>query len=475
MKRCPYCGAELNDESHFCTECGKELPKGNICPHCGASVNGGDAFCTNCGKSVAVTDGKESQSVEDDSYYGEENSLKKYFPYIVGGFIALIIIGGLYYCGSNPKETDKIGVIDSINSIDSLAEVVDSSETEVVEPDTLLLKVVTFHKKEEGENCPIEVDMYAEIPETENQRLSDKVNHFLYITLKDEFTWDGDSLGSYFSNYKDGQATIDFYGNAKMEELSLMGGGKESAYMKKVYENENLISYSIEFVYLDADSIGKYGSMAKSKKFYKTFEKKNGEWFKIDPTREGVGGLAKMIWNEIRNNVVYNPNYPKTISEEDCWMGCNYIAMKNGIIITYDKCPYYQIDGEFYFPYSKISRFLETNTLALLGIDNYGGGNGDYSKYVGRWRLDSTIEGGRKMRMEVKLKADKSGEFVVFQLKGNSDDVLVYEQYPQCVVMDGVIYLTKNGEIIKGKTPQLKMGSDGLYSIDNQKYVRVSD
>ena len=52
MKKCPYCGAQIADDSLFCTECGKELPKGTICPHCGASVNEGDTFCTECGKRI---------------------------------------------------------------------------------------------------------------------------------------------------------------------------------------------------------------------------------------------------------------------------------------------------------------------------------------------------------------------------------------------------------------------------------------
>lgn len=52
MKKCPYCGAELSDESLFCTECGKELSKNNMCPHCGASVNDGDVFCMECGKKI---------------------------------------------------------------------------------------------------------------------------------------------------------------------------------------------------------------------------------------------------------------------------------------------------------------------------------------------------------------------------------------------------------------------------------------
>lgn len=50
--KCPFCGAQIADDCLFCTECGKELPKGNVCPHCGASVNEDDVFCTECGKRI---------------------------------------------------------------------------------------------------------------------------------------------------------------------------------------------------------------------------------------------------------------------------------------------------------------------------------------------------------------------------------------------------------------------------------------
>lgn len=30
--KCPFCGAQIADDSLFCTECGKELPKSNACP-----------------------------------------------------------------------------------------------------------------------------------------------------------------------------------------------------------------------------------------------------------------------------------------------------------------------------------------------------------------------------------------------------------------------------------------------------------
>ena len=52
MKQCPNCGTQLNDDVLFCTECGNQIPQGNVCPHCGAPVNIGDTFCQNCGEKV---------------------------------------------------------------------------------------------------------------------------------------------------------------------------------------------------------------------------------------------------------------------------------------------------------------------------------------------------------------------------------------------------------------------------------------
>ena len=170
MKKCPFCGAELNDESLFCTECGKELPKGNACPHCGASVNNGDAFCQNCGKriddipsteeeptitqkkcphcgasvvegdvfcadcgkkideAVPVTEPKpikqETTPIEEvenneiiDEYEEQPSFMKQYLPYIIGGFVVLAAIG--YYVWNNSKSegtTQQIAVADTLNT-----------------------------------------------------------------------------------------------------------------------------------------------------------------------------------------------------------------------------------------------------------------------------------------------------------------------------------------------------------------------
>jgi len=50
MKQCLNCGAQMNDDSLFCAECGSKISQGNLCPHCGTSMNDGDVFCQNCGK-----------------------------------------------------------------------------------------------------------------------------------------------------------------------------------------------------------------------------------------------------------------------------------------------------------------------------------------------------------------------------------------------------------------------------------------
>ena len=52
MKNCPNCNAQMEDDSLFCTECGRPFSQGCVCTNCGAKLNDEDLFCQNCGQKV---------------------------------------------------------------------------------------------------------------------------------------------------------------------------------------------------------------------------------------------------------------------------------------------------------------------------------------------------------------------------------------------------------------------------------------
>ena len=177
MKKCPYCGAQVNDDSLFCTECGRPIPQGNVCPHCGASINDGDVFCQSCGN---IVDGNPSTDVSDTTqkkcpycgasindgdffcencgrnladknigfapnevrqeYYVEKdnpsNNMKLIIPIIIGALLLALIGGGWWYwktgsSNSSNKEMSPTLDTDSVEEMitsanDSIEEVVDS-------------------------------------------------------------------------------------------------------------------------------------------------------------------------------------------------------------------------------------------------------------------------------------------------------------------------------------------------------------
>lgn len=51
VKVCPYCGAENEEESIFCAQCGQPIGK-LTCPYCGAEMDPGADFCETCHRYV---------------------------------------------------------------------------------------------------------------------------------------------------------------------------------------------------------------------------------------------------------------------------------------------------------------------------------------------------------------------------------------------------------------------------------------
>lgn len=96
MKSCVYCGAPLDDDALFCSNCGKKIePLGKICPRCGAEVMADSAFCYKCGSRIdaqTVTPAAPLQEEENESFdRKEEKNRRRWF------IICTIVITSLAY------------------------------------------------------------------------------------------------------------------------------------------------------------------------------------------------------------------------------------------------------------------------------------------------------------------------------------------------------------------------------------------
>lgn len=114
MRTCSNCGAPLDNDALFCTECGtKVAPMRMQCPNCGAGVENNSAFCPECGTPIGET--PVSPPVINNQYSQQPNtqtgcsarsssdnialrSEKKnnMWLYVAGGVLAviLLIVGG---------------------------------------------------------------------------------------------------------------------------------------------------------------------------------------------------------------------------------------------------------------------------------------------------------------------------------------------------------------------------------------------
>ena len=136
MKKCPYCGAQMNDDCLFCTECGKPIPQGSFCPHCGASMNVGAAFCQNCGKIFGRQIGSPNmvgQNAYRQQYQKPSSSLcTKILILVLIGIVALAAIGSegwwLWKNKINHSQSVEVFCVDTVAVDDSDFENMSSNE-----------------------------------------------------------------------------------------------------------------------------------------------------------------------------------------------------------------------------------------------------------------------------------------------------------------------------------------------------------
>ena len=130
MRTCSNCGAPLDNDALFCTECGtKAAPIGMQCPNCGAAVENNSAFCPECGTPMGGSSvppyvsnqypqqpsthmGRSTRSSSDNiTIHPEKKS--NIWIYIVGGVLAVILLiaGGKFLLQSKTdNETSEIQV-----------------------------------------------------------------------------------------------------------------------------------------------------------------------------------------------------------------------------------------------------------------------------------------------------------------------------------------------------------------------------
>lgn len=119
MKKCIFCGAPLDDDSQFCTNCGKKVePQGKMCPLCGAEIEDDAAFCSKCGMRLdAQTEPPaatpqmvipETSSQEEEIVYECEEEKGRKWWYIIGGIIviALVALGCFFYSPKQEPQKD---------------------------------------------------------------------------------------------------------------------------------------------------------------------------------------------------------------------------------------------------------------------------------------------------------------------------------------------------------------------------------
>lgn len=126
--KCPYCNAEIEDNSLFCGICGKKLPANQFCVKCGNKRNGIEKFCPKCG-----TPYDSSQEPTDDSKKGTGHNSKSKSSLWIATVIGLIIVllGGCIWYFTLRKDYSLEGLAKAVQKYegildfkDGLAEVI---------------------------------------------------------------------------------------------------------------------------------------------------------------------------------------------------------------------------------------------------------------------------------------------------------------------------------------------------------------
>lgn len=117
MKNCPYCNAEIEDNSLFCGICGKKLPANQFCVKCGNKRNGIEKFCPKCG-----TPYDSSQEPTDDSKketgHNSKSKNSLWIAIVIG--LIIVLLGGCIWYFTLRKDYSLEGLAKAVQKYESI-------------------------------------------------------------------------------------------------------------------------------------------------------------------------------------------------------------------------------------------------------------------------------------------------------------------------------------------------------------------
>ena len=404
MKKCLFCNAQMGDDDLFCSECGKEIPHGNVCARCGAAINEGDKFCENCGARIeheesnteirhespkaTVTPGAPSipptPPVPPIPPVPPVASVPppppvQHIPYVASVHPASPIV--------TTPSTPPVPPISHVYSDSDIPEEKHSTLKWIIISLIALALIgggvwfflkwmpkggdsnfetslVSFSESVPSDNwVGISSEINVDYPISGSSELKDGVIAFILKTLNDDYTFESVSKNPHYDgDTSEGQAVVDFYGKTKIREFQAEGIGSATINIRKELVTNDLVSYKVDFY-------GSAGGVGIGTFFGVTFNKADGEIVQVieSPNDPSFKSFLVSYARDLKRNG--NIDFEEEELEAHPYPRKEPYITKDGVCFIYQK---YEIgygamgSVEFTIPFDKIQPYMSENAWSLV-------------------------------------------------------------------------------------------------------------
>ena len=304
----------------FCSNCGNKLREGaKFCPKCGTPSDSGTNLDTNM---------------------NQKKSSQKGFLIAAIVMLALVALGGGWWFFNSTKSNGPF--------------------------DTML---ISFKKTAPSDNFDVSAEINIDYPQKGSSKLKDNVIDYLLKALKEDFTFEETSQNPTYEGDKyDGQAVVDFYGEAKIKEFQKEGVGEVFFNVKKVAETEKYISYRL-------DMGGSAGGVGIGLSYGTTFNKSDGSIIQVikDPSEKA---FKDFLISHVKSHMMKSGGadlLDESLLKEHPYPKKAPYLSKDGICFIYQK---YEIGAgamgevEFTIPYNTMQPYMSEEALSLIDLSS---------------------------------------------------------------------------------------------------------